>query len=143
MAAEDPGTSLPSRAGQPAGFEKDTDEAARNWATLTHLSSFTGYISGIGYIAGPVTMWLLRKDRWEFVDEHGKEAVNFNISLLIFAVASFLLVAVFSAFAGSFGVIAIVIIAVWIAHAIFTIMAAVKANAGESFRYPLSIRFVK
>ena len=112
------------------------DKDAVNWATLTHLSSLSGFVTGgLGYVVGPLVMWLLRKDQWEFVDDQGKEALNFNITVFIAAIVSFILVFVL------IGILLIVLVV--LAQLVFTIIAAVESNKGVRYRYPLTIKFVK
>lgn len=107
----------------------------RMWAMLTHLSSLTGSFSFIGFIIGPLIVWQIQKDKSAFVDFHGKEALNFNITVVIaFAVSFLLYVVVIGVF------LSVIVGAIWL---IFTIIAAIKANNGEQYRYPLSIRFIK
>ena len=107
----------------------------RMWAMLTHLSSLTGLFTVIGSLVGPLIVWQIQKDKSAFVDYHGKEAVNFNITMAIAAGVSFLL------FILLVGLVLIWIVgAVWL---IFTIIAAIKANNGEYYRYPITIRFIK
>jgi uncharacterized Tic20 family protein len=84
---------------------------------------------------GPLIIWQIQKDKSAFVDYHGKEAVNFNITIAIAAAVSFLL------FLLLIGLVLIWIVgAVWF---IFTIIAAIKANNGEYYKYPLTFRFIK
>lgn len=107
----------------------------RMWAMLTHLSALPGSFVLIGAIVAPLIIWQIQKDKSAFIDYHGKEAVNFQITMAIAAAVSFLL------FLLLIGLVLIWIVgAVWL---IFTIIAAVKANNGEYYRYPLSIRFIK
>ena len=107
----------------------------RLWAMLTHLSALPGSFVLIGAIVAPLIIWQIQKDRSAFVDYHGKEAVNFQITMAIAAGVSFLL------FLLLVGLVLIWIVgAVWL---IFTIIAALKANNGEYYRYPLSYRFIK
>jgi uncharacterized Tic20 family protein len=121
----------PESSGEPS-VEKD----AINWATLTHLSSLTGFVTGgLGYVVGPLVMWLLRKDQWEFVDDQGKEALNFNITVFIAGIVSFILVFVL------IGILLLVLVG--LAQLVFTIVAAVNANKGVRYRYPLTIKFIK
>jgi uncharacterized Tic20 family protein len=104
-------------------------------AMFCHLISFSGFIIPLASILGPLVLWLLKKDESKFIDEHGKESVNFQISLLIYGIISGILVFVLI---GILGLIAIVIL--WL---VFTIIASLKASNGETYRYPLTIRFVK
>ena len=56
----------------------------RNWAVATHLASFSGYLGvPCGHVVGPLIIWLMKKDSSRFLDEVGKETVNYNISILI------------------------------------------------------------
>ena len=107
----------------------------RMWAMLTHLSSLTGIFTLIGSLVGPLIIWQIQKEKSAFVDFHGKEAVNFNITIAIATAVSFLL------FFVVIGVFLIWVVGlVWL---IFTIIAAIKANNGERYQYPLTFRFIK
>ncbi|MHC4157559.1 MAG: DUF4870 domain-containing protein [Planctomycetota bacterium] len=98
-------------------------------AMLCHLLAiFTGFI-------GPLIIWLVKKDDDPFVDDQGKEALNFQITVLIAMIVSGLLIFVCI---GS-----ILMPAVWIVDLVFCIIASIKASGGQAYRYPLSIRFVK
>jgi len=106
----------------------------RMWGMFCHLSAMAGYIIPFGSIVGPLIIWSLKKDEFPFVDDQGKEALNFQISMFIYLVISAILIIV---------VIGILLlIALGIFQLIMIIIASVKANNGESFRYPLSIKFL-
>jgi len=81
-------------------------------------------------------MWLIGKDKSTFVDTEGKEALNFGILLVIGYFASSILVA-------AFGLGLLTGFALWIVSIIFGIQGAMKANKGESYRYPFNWRLVK
>lgn len=116
--------------------EANYDTDARNWATLTHLSSLTGYVTGgLGFVAGPLIMWLLRKDRWGFVDDQGKEALNFNIVVCIAGIICFFLAFLL------IGIPLLLVLA--LVQIVFSIVAALNASRGVQFRYPQVIRFVQ
>ena len=107
----------------------------RNWAVAIHLASFSGYLGiPFGHIIGPLILWLMKKDGSRFLDEAGKETVNYNISIIIWFIACiplcFLIVGFFL-----LGALALMDI-------IVTIMAAVAASNGKQYRYPLTIRFI-
>ncbi len=111
--------------------EKD----AKTWAMLCHIGAFAGYIIPFGHIIAPLVIWLIKKDESPFVDDQGKESLNFQISMSIYAIIAALLTLV---------VIGIVLlIAVVIFDVIMVIIAAVRANNGERYRYPLCMRFIK
>lgn len=89
---------------------------------------------GIPSVLGPLVMWILKKAEDPYVDFHGKEAINFNLSILIYAIVAGVLIFV--------AVGLLLLPAVLITWLVFVIIATVKAGAGEHYRYPLTIRFV-
>ncbi|MCK8490983.1 MULTISPECIES: DUF4870 domain-containing protein [Spirosoma] len=112
-----------------------SESDARLWAMLTHLSALPGSLVVIGSIVLPLVIWRIQKEKSAFVDFHGKEAVNFNITMALAAAISVILVFLL------IGIFLIWLVgAVWL---IFTLIAAIKANNGEYYRYPLTIRFIK
>ena len=128
-------TSGPQPTGEPGDVPVSGDQEARTWATLTHLSTLAGYVTAVGFIVGPLVMWLLKKDQWEFVDDQGKESLNFNISFFIYAIVCVILVIVLIGIP--------LLIALAVLHLVLTIVAAMNANNGVRYRYPLIIRFVQ
>jgi len=119
----------------------------RQWAMFAHLSSLVGAIltgafgGGWGCFIGPLIIWLVKKETMPFVDDQGKEALNFNITVAIAAVILLLLSLV------TFGVGLIIAIPLWviigIGWLVFTIIAAIKANEGVRYRYPFTLRLIK
>jgi hypothetical protein len=129
---ETPGTPLSPQAD--AGRETNRD--ARLWATFCHLAAFSGVsiLPVFGFVIGPLIVWLIKKDQFPFVDEQGKEAVNFQLTMLIFL------------FALPLTCIGIILLpAVPIVDFVLVVIAAIRANDGEHYRYPypLIIRFIK
>lgn len=106
---------------------------SKNWAVFTHLSAFAMFL-GIPSLVGPVVLWAVKKNEDPYVDFHGKEAINFNLSFLIYGVVSALLVLVLVGL--------LLLPAVFLTWLVLVIVAAVKTNAGEYYRYPLTIRFI-
>ena len=105
---------------------------SRNLAALSHLSAFITFV-GIPSLVGPLVMWLLNRDD-PFVEQQAKDALNFNISFLLYGV-----VATFSIIL-LVGLIALpVVLITWF---VLVIVAAVKAGNGENYQYPFTIRFV-
>jgi uncharacterized Tic20 family protein len=117
---------------------KELNKDARMWAMICHLGGLGGLIPVvpvIGSVIAPLIIWQVKKDEDPFIDEQGKEALNFQISILIYALVSGLL---------CFACVGFVLLpAVYIFDLIFLLIAAVKANDGHHYRYPLTIRFVK
>ena len=115
---------------------KEINKDARMWAMICHLAGLAGIIlPASGNIVAPLIIWQIKKDSNPFIDEQGKEAVNFQISMSIYLIASIIL---------SFICIGVpLIIATIIVFFVFMLIAAVKANNGFHYRYPLTIRFIK
>ena len=111
------------------------DEKARQWAMFTHLSALAGGIIPFGHIVLPVVLWQVKKAESPFIDEAGKEAVNFNISVTIYLFAALLTMFVLIGF--------LLVPALAIAAIVLAIVAGIKAGKGESYRYPFIIRFIK
>ncbi len=110
----------------------DSDE--RMWAMFCHLSTLAGYVMPFGNIVGPLVVWMIKKDEYPLVDDQGKEALNFQISITIWMIISLLL---------CFVLVGIpILIGLGIFDLIVTIIAAVQANSGNYYRYPLTIRFI-
>ena len=109
---------------------------ARMWAMFCHLAGLAGLVVPVvGNIVAPLIFWQIKKEEYPFVDEQGKEAVNFQISMTLYAIISLCL---FVICIGPF-----LLAAVGIVDLVFLLIAAVKANNGQSYRYPLTIRFIK
>jgi uncharacterized Tic20 family protein len=111
------------------------DRASQKWAAICHLSALIGLLgNGIGFFLAPLIVWLVKRQDNPFIDEQGKEAVNFQITMLLAAAVSALLMLVLVGF--------ILIAIVGILMVVFPIIAAVKASEGEHYRYPISIRLI-
>ncbi len=111
----------------------NTSETERSWGAVLHLSALGIFlIPVIGGIVVPLVIWLLRKDDMPFIDNQGKEVVNFNITALIFFLISAALIPLII---GIF-----MIVAVGICWLLFTLIGASKAYKGERYRYPFAFR---
>jgi len=105
------------------------------YCMLIHLSQLTSIIlPGLGFIL-PIIMWASNKDKNEDINQHGKVTLNWLISLFIYSIVCGVLTVVLIGFAG------LIILAVM--NFIFAIVAAMKANNGELWPYPLTIKFLK
>lgn len=108
---------------------------ARTWEMLCHLSALAGFIIPFGNIIGPLVIWLMKKNEFPSVDAHGKESLNFQITVMIAAIVSAALVCL---------VIGIfLLIAVGIANIVLVIIASIKVNKGEAYKYPFTLRLIK
>ena len=106
----------------------------RLWATLCHLLAF-GFIPPVNVIP-PLVIWLFQRERSALVNDQGKESVNFQLTMTIGVLAGFPLVFVLCI--GLF-----VLAGLYAFNVIMITMAAVRANEGETWRYPVCIRFLK
>lgn len=116
-------------AGGPVGPVPLSDSDARLWSLLAHLGGLL-----FSFVA-PLVIWLVFRERSRFVDEHAKEALNFQIALVIAYVVGSVLTLVLIGF--------VILAAAGIAALVFSILAAVAANKGEPYRYPVTLRLVK
>ena len=99
------------------------------------MASLSGYIGvPFGHILGPLVCWLMKKDSSHFLDEVGKETVNYNISFIIWFIVCIPLCFIIIGFF-MLGALAIM-------DLIVTIMAAIAASNGQQYKYPLTIRFI-
>ena len=134
-------------------------------AFLIHISAFAGYFFPLGGVIAPLIFWQVKKDESEYLDEHGKQAVNFNLSFLLYTfilwltLIPFFFGSIFRAFEnvdhmhnefnfdfphafGFLGGISIIGL-LGIIRFVFIILAAIKANNGEEYKYPMTIKFIK
>ena len=114
----------------------EDDKQARTWGMLCHLTSLL-WLIGIPFanIIAPFIVWLLKKNDFPFVDEQGKESMNFQISMTLVTLLAALLILI------KIGII--LVFAIGIVNVVFVIIASVKTSNGESFQYPFKIRFIK
>lgn len=107
----------------------------KNWAMFCHIGVFAGFIIPFGNLIAPMVLWLMKKDEMPFVNFHGKEVINFQLTILIAVVVSWLLIFIV------IGFLLLAVIGVFVV--IVTIMGIVKTSQGEYYHYPLAIRFIK
>lgn len=112
----------------------------RTWALIGHLSAFSFFITGIGCVLGPLIVWLVKRDTLPFAAEQAKEALNFNITMVL----AFVALVAFTVLTFGIGVVLTWPIgaALFIAWIVLTIIAAIKANEGVAYRYPFTLRLV-
>jgi uncharacterized Tic20 family protein len=142
----------------------------KNIATFIHLSTFSRFLIPFGNFIGPVVLWIANKEKSEFIDNHGKQAINFQMSILLYALILGLLTVPFFFFkffsslnfidinafdgihlnisepspllylGGGLGALAVI---GFILELVFIVVASLKARDGELYHYPLSINFLK
>ena len=108
---------------------------ARQWAMFCHFAAFLGLVFPFGNLHGPLIVWQIKKDLDPFVDAQGKEALNFQVSVALAALLCFLLMVVVIGFP--------LLLLVSVGALVLTIIAGIKANEGQAYRYPFSWRLVK
>src|ERR1700687_5473739 len=127
-------TSLPT---PPVGVNAPAVSSnVRTWSILCHASALLGvFFHFPGHLLGPLIVWLAKRDDSPEIDAHGKESLNFQISMLIYNVIA----AVFCLVLIGFVFLAIL----WVLYALFVIIAAIQASDGKFYRYPITIRFIQ
>ena len=146
------------------------DNHKKNIATFIHLSTFSRFIIPLGNFIGPIVLWVANKEKSDFVDRHGKQAINFQISILLYALIigtitiPLFIFKIFNGIdfidfngfhdfninivkpspllfiTGGLGFIAVI---GFILELVFIIKASLKARDGELYEYPLTINFIK
>lgn len=111
-----------------------TPQDERTWAMLSHLAPFAGALVGFPFL-GPLVVYLVYRERGPFVRDQSGESLNFQLTLLIGYLVSIPLIFV--------GIGVLLLIALGIGSIVLQILAALAANRGEFYRYPLTIRFVR
>ena len=107
----------------------------RQWAMFCHLSALLGIWVPFGSLIGPLILWQMKRESDPFIDDQGKEALNFQISVAIASAICLLLMVVVVGFF-LFGLVAI-------GALVLTIIGGVKANEGVPYRYPFTWRLIK
>ena len=120
---------------QPQQIENQPSKDERTWAMLCHFSAFAGLIFPFGNFLAPLIIWLVKKEELPFVEDQGKEVLNFQISMTIYLLISGMLCIILIGIP--------IIIGLVIFCFIITIIAAISANDGKSYRYPINLRLIK
>ncbi|WP_370478502.1 DUF4870 domain-containing protein [Tamlana flava] len=146
------------------------DNHQKNIATFIHLSTFTRFFIPFGNFIGPIVLWIANKDKSEFIDANGKQAINFQLSIFLYAVILGTLTIPFFIFkvlngldfvdfhgfhdfhinmskpspllylGGFLGALAII---AFIVELVLIVIASLKAREGQVYKYPLTINFLK
>ena len=110
------------------------DKDARTWAMVCHISAFAGLVMPFLNIVAPLIVWLLKRENDPFIDDQGREALNFQITVILMSIVVGFLCLVLIGF-----LLAPVLFLYWI---VFTIIGGVKANDGITYRYPFTLRLL-
>ena len=108
---------------------------------LCHLSALAGFIVPFGNLLGPLLVWQIKKHEIPSTNIHGKAALNFQITVTLAALVGAVVAVILSFFCVGFLLIPIVIL-IGLAGLVFAIIAGIKANNGEDYKYPFSLNLV-
>jgi uncharacterized protein len=113
-----------------------TASDTRTWCVLCHGSALLGlFFHFLGHLLGPLIVWLVKRGDSPEIDAHGKESLNFQLSMLIYDAIALVL---------CFVLIGIpILILLWVLNTVFVIIASIKASEGKLYRYPFAIRLIK
>lgn len=109
-------------------------EEEEKWAMLCHLSSLSGYLIPFGNIIGPMIIYAIFKDRYPFVDDQGREVINFQISMTLYMIGAAILIFILIGLP--------LLFILMIINFIYTVIGARQAYQGNVYRYPLNLRLV-
>ncbi|MCG6116613.1 MAG: DUF4870 domain-containing protein [Aquimonas sp.] len=134
----------PAAPAEPSGA-LTPDSGERQFGLFLHLSALLGFLVPFANLIAPLVMWQIKKNESIFIDDQGKEAVNFQITLtlaaIVLAIVAFPLI--FLTLGLATFLIAPLGLALLVAAVVLPIIAGIKANEGVAYRYPLSLRLIK
>jgi uncharacterized protein len=108
----------------------------RTWNVLCHATALAGFfVPWAGHILGPLIVWLAKRNDSPEIDEHGKESLNFQISMLIYNVIAGVLCLILIGF--------VILAILHILNLVLVIVASIQASEGKFYRYPITIRLIK
>jgi len=132
----------------PSTIEVSSDD--RTWGMLAHLSAFASFIIPFGHILGPLLVWYFKKDESAFVDANGKNSLNFQLSLTLYAIIGLILfmmifVPLFLSTESSFmfGLFFVPFLIFLFIEFILVALACGRAYSGKVYKYPFTISFIK
>ena len=113
-----------------------TDPQEKQWGMFTHLAALATFVVPVaGNVIGPLIIYLVKKDEYEFVNEQGKEVLNFQLTWSIIFIISFVLIFV--------GICVLMLIGFGLAWLVLVIVGSVAASNGQYYKYPLTIKFLQ
>src|SRR6266704_6559620 len=113
-----------------------TSSDVRTWCVLCHASALLGlFFHFLGHLLGPLIVWLAKRGDSPEIDAHGKESLNFQLSMLIYNVIAGVLCLVLIGF--------FILAILHILNLVLVIVASIQASEGKFYRYPLAIRLIK
>jgi hypothetical protein len=122
--------------------QNSNEAQARTWNMLCHLSALAGFVIPFGNIIGPLLVWQIKKNEIPSVNVHGKAALNFQITVTIALLIGMVVAVILSFVCVGFLLVPLVML-IGLAGLVFAIIAGIKANNGEDYKYPYSLQLVK
>src|SRR2546428_10668896 len=120
---------------EPATTTTSTSSTVRTWCVLAHATALVGFLVPVaGHVVGPLIVWLAKRQDSPEIDAHGKESMNFQISMLIWNAIALVLCLVLIGIP--------ILVLLHILNIIFVIVASIQASEGKLYRYPLAIRLI-
>lgn len=108
----------------------------RTWTVVCHASALLGFfIPGAAHILAPLIVWLVKRGESAEIDAHGKESLNFQLSMLVYSIIAGILMLVLIGF--------VLLPILHVLNAVLVIIASLRASDGQLYRYPFTIRFLK
>jgi hypothetical protein len=136
----------------PGGRFRDelATESERTYTTFQHLIGLVSALDGMGFLGliGSIIMWRIKANESPFYDDHGREAVNFQISLLVYAIGGAIILGLFTAITLGVGIVlaapigAVGVLFLIVIRIVGCIRGSIAANRGEYYRYPVCLRFL-
>ncbi len=125
-------------------FRTDLTDDEKTLAIFAHLGLLGHLVLPVVSILIPLVIWMTKRASSSFVDDHGREALNFQITLLIYAIGLPLIAGVLGAITCGVGLILMIpaVVGPYVLGLVGMILAAVAANRGEFYRYPMTFRFI-
>lgn len=132
-------------------IDDSTQSGDKTYALFNHLVGLVSVSDGMGILSlvGAIIMWRIRAKDSPFLDDHGRESVNFQISLLLYLIGGALVGGLITAITLGIGAIVVVplggigIVFLIVLRLVGCIRGAIAANRGEYYRYPMCIRFIQ
>ncbi len=119
----------------------NSESQARTWQMLCHLSALAVFVP-FGNILGPLLVWQIKKHEFPSIEPHGKASVNFQITVTIAVFCVSVAAVILHFFCIGFLLLPLIPL-ILLAGLVFAVIAGIKANNGEPYRYPFSLEFVK
>jgi len=107
----------------------------KSWCLACHLSALAGFVvPALGHIGGPLIVWLAKRSESAEIDAHGKESLNFQISMMIYSVIAGILCLILVGF--------LLLAILHVLNVVLVVIAAIRTSEGQMYRYPLTLRLI-